>query len=110
MLTNSFGLADPALGHACPGLVIAWSIGPGPATRLSPEQAAATLRGEGGPAFARAQRSPTALDASHVFWSVPALGTPGRAVRVAVNHALAAPHQRLAANDELALLPPVTGG
>jgi len=51
MLTNSFGLADPALGHACPGLVIAWSIGPGPATRLSPEQAAATLRGEGGPAW-----------------------------------------------------------
>jgi molybdopterin synthase sulfur carrier subunit len=35
---------------------------------------------------------------------------PGRAVRVAVNHALAAPNLRLAANDEMALLPPVTGG
>jgi molybdopterin synthase sulfur carrier subunit len=35
---------------------------------------------------------------------------PGRPVRVAVNHALAAPTQRVRDGDEIALFPPVTGG
>ena len=35
---------------------------------------------------------------------------PGRAVRVAVNHALADATQRVRDGDEVALLPPVTGG
>ena len=35
---------------------------------------------------------------------------PGRAVRVAVNHALAHPATRLRDGDEVALFPPVTGG
>jgi molybdopterin synthase sulfur carrier subunit len=35
---------------------------------------------------------------------------PGRAVRVAVNHALADGGSALAAGDEVALFPPVTGG
>jgi sulfur-carrier protein len=34
----------------------------------------------------------------------------GRAVRVAVNHAMAAPSTPVHAGDELALFPPVTGG
>ena len=34
----------------------------------------------------------------------------GRAVRVAVNHAIANPGDRLHEGDEVALLPPVTGG
>ena len=34
----------------------------------------------------------------------------GRAVRVAVNHALAVGHTVLRDDDEVALLPPVTGG
>ena len=35
---------------------------------------------------------------------------PGRAVRVAVNHALAADDALLAPGDEVAFFPPVTGG
>jgi len=35
---------------------------------------------------------------------------PGRAVRVAVNHAMAAPDAPVRDGDEVALLPPVTGG
>jgi molybdopterin synthase sulfur carrier subunit len=35
---------------------------------------------------------------------------PGRAVRVAVNHELAADETLLASGDEVALFPPVTGG
>lgn len=35
---------------------------------------------------------------------------PGRAVRVAVNHALATPATPLRGGDEVALFPPVTGG
>jgi molybdopterin synthase sulfur carrier subunit len=35
---------------------------------------------------------------------------PGRAVRVAVNHVLAAPDREIRAGDEVALFPPVTGG
>jgi sulfur-carrier protein len=35
---------------------------------------------------------------------------PGRAVRVAVNHALVSRDVRVAQGDEVALLPPVTGG
>jgi len=35
---------------------------------------------------------------------------PGRAVRVAVNHDLAKPETILRDGDEVALLPPVTGG
>lgn len=35
---------------------------------------------------------------------------PGRAVRVAVNHALATPTTRVRDGDEVALFPPVTGG
>jgi molybdopterin synthase sulfur carrier subunit len=35
---------------------------------------------------------------------------PGHAVRVAVDHALAAPDTPLAGAREIALLPPVTGG
>ena len=34
----------------------------------------------------------------------------GRAVRVAVNHAMAAPDTPVRSGDELALFPPVTGG
>jgi molybdopterin synthase sulfur carrier subunit len=34
----------------------------------------------------------------------------GRAVRVAVNHALVTPDTRVRDGDEVALLPPVTGG
>jgi molybdopterin synthase sulfur carrier subunit len=34
----------------------------------------------------------------------------GRAVRVAVNHALATPAQAVHEGDEVALFPPVTGG
>lgn len=34
----------------------------------------------------------------------------GRALRVAVNHDLAEPQTHLAAGDEVALFPPVTGG
>ena len=34
----------------------------------------------------------------------------GRAVRVAVNHDLASPETRIGDGDEVALLPPVTGG
>jgi sulfur-carrier protein len=35
---------------------------------------------------------------------------PGRAVRVAVNHDVALPSTPIAADDEIALFPPVTGG
>ena len=35
---------------------------------------------------------------------------PGRAVRVAINHELAGVDATVAAGDEVALLPPVTGG
>ena len=35
---------------------------------------------------------------------------PGRAVRVAVNHAIVSRDVRVAEGDEVALLPPVTGG
>lgn len=35
---------------------------------------------------------------------------PGRAVRVAVNHALARPDTQLGPGDEVAWFPPVTGG
>ena len=35
---------------------------------------------------------------------------PGRAVRVAVNHAMAKPTDALRDGDEVALFPPVTGG
>jgi sulfur-carrier protein len=35
---------------------------------------------------------------------------PGKAFKVAVNHALATPDTALKAGDEVALLPPVTGG
>ncbi len=35
---------------------------------------------------------------------------PGRAVRVAVNHALVASDEPVRDGDEVALLPPVTGG
>ena len=35
---------------------------------------------------------------------------PGRAVRIAVNHALAQPNTPVHAGDEVALFPPVTGG
>jgi molybdopterin synthase sulfur carrier subunit len=35
---------------------------------------------------------------------------PGRAVRFAVNHRLARADQPVADNDEVAILPPVTGG
>ena len=35
---------------------------------------------------------------------------PGRAVRIAVNHALANPDTPIRAGDEVALFPPVTGG
>ena len=35
---------------------------------------------------------------------------PGRAVRIAVNHVLAAPDREIHAGDEVALFPPVTGG
>lgn len=35
---------------------------------------------------------------------------PGRAFRVAVNHALAGPDAPVRNGDEVALLPPVTGG
>jgi len=35
---------------------------------------------------------------------------PGRAVRVAVNHAMAQPSDALRDGDEVALFPPVTGG
>jgi len=35
---------------------------------------------------------------------------PGRAVRIAVNHALAGPDTPIRDGDEIALFPPVTGG
>ena len=35
---------------------------------------------------------------------------PGRAVRIAVNHALAQPDTPVHPGDEIALFPPVTGG
>jgi molybdopterin synthase sulfur carrier subunit len=35
---------------------------------------------------------------------------PGRNFRVAVNHTMAGPDTRLAAGDEVAFFPPVTGG
>ena len=35
---------------------------------------------------------------------------PGRAFRVAINHALAAPDAMVHGGDEVAILPPVTGG
>ena len=35
---------------------------------------------------------------------------PGRAVRVAVNHDIASAQTRVSEGDEIALLPPVTGG
>jgi molybdopterin synthase sulfur carrier subunit len=35
---------------------------------------------------------------------------PGRAVRIAVNHALAGPETPLRPGDEIAWFPPVTGG
>ena len=35
---------------------------------------------------------------------------PGRAVRVAVNHAVARPETPVSAGDEVAFFPPVTGG
>ena len=35
---------------------------------------------------------------------------PGRAVRVAVNHAMAKPGDTVREGDEVALFPPVTGG
>jgi molybdopterin synthase sulfur carrier subunit len=35
---------------------------------------------------------------------------PGRAVRIAVNHAMAKPDDPVADGDEVALFPPVTGG
>jgi molybdopterin synthase sulfur carrier subunit len=36
--------------------------------------------------------------------------SPGRAVRVAVNHALAGDDERVVPGDEIAFFPPVTGG
>ena len=35
---------------------------------------------------------------------------PGRAVRVAINHAIVSREARISQGDEVALLPPVTGG
>jgi sulfur-carrier protein len=35
---------------------------------------------------------------------------PGRAVRIAINHDMAQPDTPVRAGDEVALLPPVTGG
>lgn len=35
---------------------------------------------------------------------------PGRAIRVAINHAMAQPSDALRDGDEVALFPPVTGG
>lgn len=35
---------------------------------------------------------------------------PGRAVRIAINHDIAQPDTPVRAGDEVALLPPVTGG
>ena len=35
---------------------------------------------------------------------------PGRAVRVAINHAMATPADAIRDGDEVALFPPVTGG
>jgi len=35
---------------------------------------------------------------------------PGRAVRIAINHDLAQPDTKVRPGDEVALLPPVTGG
>ena len=35
---------------------------------------------------------------------------PGRAVRIAVNHAIVSREARISQGDEVALLPPVTGG
>jgi molybdopterin synthase sulfur carrier subunit len=35
---------------------------------------------------------------------------PGRAVRVAINHAMAKPSDALRDGDEVAIFPPVTGG
>lgn len=35
---------------------------------------------------------------------------PGRNFRVSVNHTMAGPETRLAAGDEIAFFPPVTGG
>jgi molybdopterin synthase sulfur carrier subunit len=54
---------------------------------------------------------------AHVIDSLRARGgafaaelAPGRAVRFAVNHRLATPAQSIDSGDEVAILPPVTGG
>jgi len=88
-------------------------------------QAAVTLRlvylarlrdafGMAGESFAAPGEPPTvatllaALRARGGVWNEELAA--GRAVRVAVNHELAAAGTVLAAGDEVALLPPVTGG
>jgi molybdopterin synthase sulfur carrier subunit len=50
----------------------------------------------------------TLLAARGPAWSAEL--APGRAVRVAVNHSLAESSDPLAAGDEVAFFPPVTGG
>jgi sulfur-carrier protein len=97
---------------------------PMPDAATSP-QAAVTVRlvflarlrdafGASGESFAVAGDPPTvatllaALRARGGVWSEELAG--GRAVRVAVNHELAPVGTVLAAGDEVALLPPVTGG
>ncbi|MEO8486261.1 MAG: molybdopterin converting factor subunit 1 [Betaproteobacteria bacterium] len=49
-----------------------------------------------------------ALCARGGAWAVEL--APGRAVRIAVNHALVRDDARIAPGDEVAFLPPVTGG
>jgi molybdopterin synthase sulfur carrier subunit len=95
-----------------------------PDSAASP-QAAVTLRlvylarlrdafGASGETFAAPGDPPTvatllaALRARGGIWSEELAA--GRAVRVAVNHELAPAGTVLAAGDEVALLPPVTGG
>ncbi|RAI58297.1 CorA family divalent cation transporter [Roseicella frigidaeris] len=51
MPKTPYGLADPAVAQACPGLVAGWRIGDGPACRLSPEAALAALQGGQPPAW-----------------------------------------------------------
>ncbi len=70
--------------------------------------------GSGGESLALPDAAPTvaalvaALRARGGAWAAEL--APGRAVRVAVNHALAADDAMLRDGDEVALLPPVTGG
>ncbi len=62
----------------------------GEAGRSTVGEVVATLRARGG------------------AWAVEL--APGRAVRVAVNHAMATPDAPVEAGDEVAIFPPVTGG